>query len=102
MWKIFDELDLNFASNNHNVRLDLFSDDYNPFEHMGSTYNIWHVVVIIYNLLQWMLNILLSLVTLVPTNLTTFDIYMCPQSVNDKQCSLWWDEIYIFNSHKQQ
>ncbi|TYK27797.1 uncharacterized protein E5676_scaffold749G00180 [Cucumis melo var. makuwa] len=41
----------NFASDSWNVCLGLGSDEFNPFGHMSTSYNMWPVVLIPYNLL---------------------------------------------------
>jgi len=53
-WKRFDETHLEFASDPWNVQLGLASDGFNPFETLSTNYNIWHVILISYNLPLWM------------------------------------------------
>ena len=49
-WKDFDSLYIDFALDLHNVRLDLACDGFNPFKTMSTTYTIWPVLLIAYNL----------------------------------------------------
>jgi len=39
-WKNFDSQYPYFAANSHNVRLDLASDGFNPFENMRNSYSV--------------------------------------------------------------
>ena len=49
-WKEFDKDNNWFAQDPRNVRLGLATDGFNPFGIMSSTYSMWPVVVIPYNL----------------------------------------------------
>ncbi|KAA0045820.1 uncharacterized protein E6C27_scaffold243G003450 [Cucumis melo var. makuwa] len=49
-WKHFDYEYHDFASNPHNVRLGLASDGFNSFGQMSTSYSMWHVVLLPYNL----------------------------------------------------
>ncbi|GLT65094.1 hypothetical protein SLA2020_375460 [Shorea laevis] len=53
-WKAFDERYKDFAQDPRNVRFGLASDGFNPFRLMSSTYSIWPVVLIPYNLPPWL------------------------------------------------
>ncbi|XP_052197326.1 uncharacterized protein LOC127804495 [Diospyros lotus] len=53
-WKSFDEMHENFASEPRNVRLGLASDGFQPFAHSKTSYSIWAVFLIPYNLPPWM------------------------------------------------
>ncbi|KAL0553710.1 hypothetical protein IC582_007613 [Cucumis melo] len=52
-WKHFDREFPHFASEPRNVRLGLTSDGFNPFGNMSTTYSMWPVVLIPYNLPPW-------------------------------------------------
>ena len=52
-WKHFDYEYPDFASNPHNVRLGLASDGFNSFGQMSTSYSMWHVVLLPYNLPPW-------------------------------------------------
>ena len=52
-WKHFDEQYPCFASDARNVRLALSSDGFNPFGNMSTSYSMWPVILIPYNLPPW-------------------------------------------------
>lgn len=49
-WKDFDKSFPWFAQDPHNVRLGLASDGSNPIANMYNSYNMWHVMLMPYNL----------------------------------------------------
>ena len=49
-WKNFDANHPSFASDCRNVRFGLASDGFNPFGNMSSSYRVWLVVLVPYNL----------------------------------------------------
>ena len=49
-WKHFDCEFSDFASDPQNVHLGLTSDEFNPFGHMSTSYSMWPVVLLPYNL----------------------------------------------------
>ena len=53
MWKEFDKENTWFAEDSRNVRLGLASDGFNPFSNMSTSYSIWPVVLMPYNLPPW-------------------------------------------------
>ncbi|XP_016476614.2 uncharacterized protein LOC107798160 [Nicotiana tabacum] len=53
-WKTFDRTHSGFASDPRNVRLGLASDGFSLFGTMTTTYSIWPVFLIPYNLPPWM------------------------------------------------
>ncbi|KAL6577531.1 hypothetical protein OROMI_009859 [Orobanche minor] len=53
-WKHFDEKFPWFAKDSRNVRLGLSSDGFNPFNNLSSTYSMWPVVMVNYNMPPWM------------------------------------------------
>ena len=53
-WKNFDSQYPSFAAESRNVRLGLASDGFNPFGNMSTTYSVWPIVLIPYNLPPWM------------------------------------------------
>ncbi|KAL6624425.1 hypothetical protein ACP70R_031746 [Stipagrostis hirtigluma subsp. patula] len=53
-WKHFDAHFPAFAADARNVRLGLASDGFNPFGNMSTSYSIWPVVIVMYNLPPWM------------------------------------------------
>ncbi|KAK6803418.1 hypothetical protein RDI58_001202 [Solanum bulbocastanum] len=52
--KTFDRIHFGFSYDPRNVRLSLAIDGFNPFGTMSSTYSIWPVLLISYNLPPWM------------------------------------------------
>ncbi|KAL0558956.1 hypothetical protein IC582_003545 [Cucumis melo] len=52
-WKHFDSEFPDFASDPRNVRLGLASDGFNPFGQMSTSYSMWPVVLLPYNLPPW-------------------------------------------------
>jgi hypothetical protein len=53
-WKAFDNLYLDFLSDNRNVQLRLTLDRFNHFGNMSTSHNIWPVMLVRYNLPPWM------------------------------------------------
>ena len=53
-WKNLNKTHPSFAQEPRNVRLGLASDGFNPFGNMSISYNMWPVVLILYNLPPWM------------------------------------------------
>jgi len=53
LWKEFDKEHVHFAQDSRNVRLGLASDGFNPFGNMSTSYSIWPVVLVPYNLPSW-------------------------------------------------
>ncbi|KAG8478731.1 hypothetical protein CXB51_028571 [Gossypium anomalum] len=52
-WKSFDSKFPSFATDLQNVRLGLASDGFNPYKIMSTSYSIWPVVLVPYNLPSW-------------------------------------------------
>ncbi|WVZ93355.1 hypothetical protein U9M48_039342, partial [Paspalum notatum var. saurae] len=52
-WKDFDREYEWFAQDARNLRLGLATDGFNPFGHMSSSYSMWPVFIIPYNLPPW-------------------------------------------------
>ncbi|WVZ76869.1 hypothetical protein U9M48_024793 [Paspalum notatum var. saurae] len=65
-WKDFDSSYLDFAFDSRNLRLAVASDGFSPFRTFNSTYSIWPVILVPYNLPPWkcmkQTNFILSLV----------------------------------------
>jgi len=53
-WEDFDKWWPNFAEDPRNLRLGLATDGFNPFSNMSSSYSMWPVFVIPYNLPPWL------------------------------------------------
>lgn len=52
-WKKFDEEYPHFAADSRNVRLGLATDGFNPFGNMSTSYSMWPVMLVPYNLPPW-------------------------------------------------
>ena len=53
-WEDFDKCWPDFAEDARNLRLGLATDGFNPFSNMSSSYSMWPVFVIPYNLPPWL------------------------------------------------
>ncbi|XP_008460612.1 uncharacterized protein LOC103499390 [Cucumis melo] len=100
-WKHFDEQYPCFASDARNVRLALSSDGFNPFGNMSTSYNMWPVILIPYNLPPWKCMkapfTFLSLLIPGPRSLDKeIDIYLQP--LIDELNELWVDGIQTYDS----
>ncbi|XP_049368693.1 uncharacterized protein LOC125833582 [Solanum verrucosum] len=100
-WKTFDRTHSGFASDPRNVRLGLASDGFNPFGTMSTTYSIWPVFLIPYNLPPWMCmkhtSFILSMIIpgkQMPGN--NIDVYLQP--LVKELCELWNDGVETFDS----
>jgi len=52
-WKHLDLLYPDFAQDSHNVRLDLAIDGFNPFGNMSTSYSMWPIILVQYNIPLW-------------------------------------------------
>ena len=52
-WKDFDKQYPDFAKDAKNIRLGIATDGFNPFGNINTTYSMWPVFVIPYNLPPW-------------------------------------------------
>ncbi|XP_016490283.2 uncharacterized protein LOC107810065 [Nicotiana tabacum] len=100
-WKTFDQTHSGFASDPRNIRLGLTSDGFNPFGTMSTTYSIWPVFLIPYNLPPWMCmkhtSFILSMIIPgkhMPGN--NIDVYL--QSLVKELRELWNDGVETFDS----
>ncbi|XP_019258754.1 PREDICTED: uncharacterized protein LOC109236969 [Nicotiana attenuata] len=100
-WKTFDRTHSEFASDPRNVRLGLASDGFSPFGTMSTTYSIWPVFLIPYNLPPWMCmkhtSFILSMIIPgkhMPGN--NIDVYLQP--LVKELHELWNDGVETFDS----
>ncbi|KAH0642243.1 hypothetical protein KY290_033841 [Solanum tuberosum] len=100
-WKTFDQIHSGFSSDPRNVRLGLATDGFNPFGTMSSTYSIWPVFLIPYNLPPWMCmkhtSFILSMI--IPGKQTprnNIDVYLQP--LVKELHELWNDGVETFDS----
>ncbi|XP_019253815.1 PREDICTED: uncharacterized protein LOC109232499 [Nicotiana attenuata] len=104
-WKSFDELHPSFASEPRNVRLGLASDGFQPFRNSKTSYSIWPVVLIPYNLPPWLCmkqeNFILSMLIPGPNSPgDAIDIYLQPLIEELKE--LWEVGIVTFDASSKQ
>ncbi|XP_060171510.1 uncharacterized protein LOC132602749 [Lycium barbarum] len=104
-WKTFDLTHSEFASDPRNVRLGLASDGFNPFGTMSSTYSIWPVFLIPYNLPPWICmkhtSFILSMIIpgkQMPGN--NIDVYLQPLVKELRE--LWDDGVETFDSSSNE
>ncbi|TYK28599.1 uncharacterized protein E5676_scaffold2030G00110 [Cucumis melo var. makuwa] len=100
-WKHFDEQYPSFASDAPNVRLALSFDGFNPFGNMSTSYSMWLVILIPYNLPPWkcMKAPFTFLSLLIPGPRSPgkeIDIYLQP--LIDELNELWVDGIQTYDS----
>jgi len=100
-WKEFDVMNPTFASDPRNFRLGLASDGFNPFGSLSTTYSIWPVVLMPYNLPPWMCmkasSFLLSMIipgSRGPGN--DIDVYLQP--LIEELKDLWSNGVETFDS----
>ncbi|XP_062089141.1 uncharacterized protein LOC133795700 [Humulus lupulus] len=82
-WKTFDKNYPAFAMDPRNMRLGLATDGLNPFGNMSTTYNMWPVMLVIYNMPPWKCmksnNLILSLLIPGPKSPgKDIDVYLRP------------------------
>ncbi|XP_015968907.1 uncharacterized protein LOC107492397 [Arachis duranensis] len=101
-WKDFDVKYPFFSNDAHSVRLALASDGFNPFKNMSTTYSIWHVILISYNLPPWLCmkqtSFILSMIIpgpKIPGN--DIDVYLEPLVDELKQL---WDGVETYDANK--
>jgi len=99
--KDFDKRYYRFARDSRNVRLGLASDGFNPFGNMSITYNIWPIILTLYNLPPWKCmkspNLLLSLLIPEPTSPgNKIDVYL--QLLVDDLKELWNDGVSTYDA----
>lgn len=104
-WKNFNQLHETFALELCNVRLGLASVGFNPLGNMSTSYSIWPVVLVPYNLPPWMCMkqpyFMLSLLIPGPEGPENdIDIYLQP--LVDELKSFWEVSVNIFDSFRNQ
>ena len=82
-WKEFDRIHFDFAADPRNIKLGIATDGFNPFGNMSTSYSMWPVFVVPYNLPPWACmdqsNFMMSL--LIPGPYSPgkdFDVFMEP------------------------
>jgi hypothetical protein len=104
-WKKFDEEHTFFASDARNVRLGLASDGFNPFGIMSTSYSMWPVVLIPYNVPPWLCmkqsNFMLSLLISGPKSPGN-DIDVFLQPLIDDLKELWNVGVETYEETQRQ
>ncbi|KAA0032834.1 uncharacterized protein E5676_scaffold359G00110 [Cucumis melo var. makuwa] len=103
--KHFDFEFSDFASYPRNMRLGLASDEFNSFGQMSTSYDMWHVVLLPYNLPPWKcmkeINFFMSL--LIPDPRSSgmeIDVYLQPLIEELKE--LWTFRVHTYDSLTSQ
>ncbi|XP_057990571.1 uncharacterized protein LOC131172953 [Hevea brasiliensis] len=104
-WKEFDKENDWFGRDPRNVRLGLASDGFNPFGNMSTSYSMWPVILLPYNLPPWkcMKEPFLFLSMLIlgkdsPGN--DIDVYLRP--LIDELKELWENGVETFDSYSNE
>ncbi|XP_062094257.1 uncharacterized protein LOC133800316 [Humulus lupulus] len=102
-WKNFDKTYPEFAVDSRSVRLGLTSDGFNPFSNMTSTYSLWPVILIPYNMPPWAspngTNYLMSLLILGPKSPgKDYDVFLRPLIDELKEL---WEGIEAYDSYER-
>ncbi|XP_062085975.1 uncharacterized protein LOC133792082 [Humulus lupulus] len=94
-WKHFDNVHPDFAADSRSVRTGLASDGFNPFSNMTSTYSLWPVILIPYNMPPWAspngINYLMSLLIPGPKSPGKYyDVFLKPLIEELKEAAVLW------------
>ncbi|TYK11884.1 uncharacterized protein E5676_scaffold177G00390 [Cucumis melo var. makuwa] len=100
-WNHFDSEFPDFASDPRNVRLSLVSDGFNPFGQMSTSYSMWYIVLLSYNLPPWKFmketNFFMSLLIPGPNSPgREIDVYLQPLIEELKE--LWTFRVRTYDS----
>ena len=104
-WKRFDSLNPTFASEHRNVRLRLASDGFNPCSNKSIAHSTWPIVLIPYNLPQWicMKQPFFMFLLLIPSPTAPrneIDMYLQP--LIDELQELWEYEVATYDVVSKQ
>ncbi|XP_060672399.1 uncharacterized protein LOC125422155 [Ziziphus jujuba] len=104
-WKHFDEQYPIFAMNPRNVRLGAATDGFNPFSNMSTSYSMWPVMLVPYNLPPWkcMKETFLMMSLLIPGPTTPgkdIDVYLRPMI--DELKDLWTNGVTTYDISKKE
>ncbi|XP_060970192.1 uncharacterized protein LOC133037268 [Cannabis sativa] len=102
-WKHFDEVYPEFAVDSRSVRMGLASDGFNPFSNMTSTYSLWPVILIPYNMPPWAstngTNYLMSLLIPGPKSPgKDYDVFLKPLIEELKEL---WEGVEAYDSYEK-
>jgi hypothetical protein len=104
-WKAFDKEHDWFSQDPRNVRLGLATDGFNPFGIMSSTYSMWPIVVMPYNLPPWkcMKEPFMMMSLLIPGRNSPgkdIDVYLRPL-INELK-DLWEFGVRTYDAYKKK
>ncbi|KAL0329093.1 UNVERIFIED_CONTAM: hypothetical protein Sradi_4896000, partial [Sesamum radiatum] len=104
LWRDFDKKYPLFADDPRSVRIGLASDGFNPFGNMSTSYSIWPVILVPYNLPPWMCErpfLLLSMLIPGPKGPgNDIDVYLQP--LIDELKELWEVGIEAYDAYKKE
>ncbi|XP_074325778.1 uncharacterized protein LOC141663841 isoform X2 [Apium graveolens] len=100
-WKHFDNAYPDFSADSRSVRMGLASDGFNPFSNLTSTYSLWPVILIPYNMPPWAspngTNYLMSLLIPGPKSPGKYyDVFLKPLIEELKEL---WDGVDAYDSY---
>ncbi|KAL7208519.1 hypothetical protein ACSBR1_030291 [Camellia fascicularis] len=104
-WKDFDRLHPTFSADPRNVRLGLATDGFNPFGNMSTSYSMWPVILMPYNLPPWkcMKDPFVMLSLLIPGRSAPgrdIDIYLQP--LVEELTTLWEHGVQTYDASNGQ
>ncbi|KAH7846709.1 hypothetical protein Vadar_017271 [Vaccinium darrowii] len=104
-WKDFDERFPDFAADPRNVRLGMATDGFNPFGNMSTSYSMWPVFMVPYNLPPWKCMkepfCFMSLLIPGPSAIERdIDVYLRP--LIDELKELWENGVRTYDSSRGQ
>ncbi|XP_060673886.1 uncharacterized protein LOC132804022 [Ziziphus jujuba] len=104
-WKHFDEQYPIFAMDPRNVRLGATTDGFNPFSNMSTSYSMWPVMLVPYNLPPWKcMKETFSMMSLLIPGPTTpgkdIDVYLRPMI--DELKDLWTNGVTTYDISKKE
>ncbi|KAH7846070.1 hypothetical protein Vadar_009431 [Vaccinium darrowii] len=100
-WKEFDRMYPEFSQETRNVRLGLATDGFNPFGNMSTSYSMWPVILMSYNLPPWKCMkdpfFMMSLLILGPNQPgTNIDVYL--RTLVDELNDLWKNGVMTYDA----
>ncbi|XP_060671815.1 uncharacterized protein LOC132803254 [Ziziphus jujuba] len=103
-WKHFDEQYSIFAMDPRNVRLGATTDGFNPFSNMSTSYSMWPVMLVPYNLPPWKcMKETFSMISLLIPGSTApgkdIDVYLRPMI--DELKDLWTNGVTTYDISKK-
>ncbi|KAL7218732.1 hypothetical protein ACSBR2_011915 [Camellia fascicularis] len=104
-WKDFDRLYPTFSADPRNVRLGLATDGFNPFKNMSTSYSMWPVILMPYNLPPWkcMKDPFVMMSLLIPGRSAPgrdIDVYLQP--LVEELTNLWEHGVQTYDASNSQ